>query len=68
MPVRCKGKCRFERNANRWTYRDGLKMCTTCEKGIDTKHIRCYCCSSKFRIGAQVNIYRQVRTANVVRF
>lgn len=63
----CKELCRFEQKANRWTYIKGWKMCTVCEKSISTDNLRCYCCGHIFRIGAQENKYRQIRTQNCVR-
>jgi len=66
----CKDKCRFEKRkgGGKYLYRDGFKICTVCVKAIKTNELRCYCCKSVFRVGAQANIYRQVRTMNCVRF
>lgn len=68
MVIGCKGHCRFEKNASKWTYRDGYKMCTICEKSMNnTPNNRCYCCNMVFRNGAQSNEYRQKRSAHCVR-
>ena len=68
MVIECKNKCRFEKKASKWTYRDGYKMCSVCVKSItDTPNHRCFCCNSVLRNGAQSNEYRQKRSAHCVR-
>jgi len=66
----CKGWCRNEkeRGGVKFPYTKGYKRCSPCNKIYKTDDVRCFCCSSKLRTGAQANIYRQIRTAPCVRF
>lgn len=66
MGCSCRGKCRFEQNASH-AFHKGKKMCSTCEKAIDTTDLKCYCCNMKLRLGAHKDKYRQKRVDNAVR-